>query len=115
MANSSSSFSIGGLNSAANTVGNAGEYTIAGRLQLPNQTNDMGWSVSQPTAPVGVPSQVVATVSQNGSPVLTTTAGQNSFSFLLLCAANDVISVALTSSAAIDAIPNMVRAAITIS
>lgn len=85
----------------------AGPYVISGKLTLPTiseeDRSDLGTS------------QVVVTVAQNGSTVYTGLAGAEGFKANLLCAAFDVLTVSMTSSAAIDQTPNIVKAAISLS
>ena len=90
--------SLNGLQTfALFTAPAAGKYFITGQLTLP------GPDVN------GTASQVVAVVNQNGSPILTTSAGSKSFvinSFTV--AATDAITVVLSSSSAPDQIINAV-------
>ena len=115
MANSNNNFSISGLTSGLAIVSNAGYYQLKAEILLPMVSSDAGWSVSQPTPPAAALSQVVAVVSQNGSPIYTSTAGVNEFQTNLTAAAGDIISVALSSSAPVDQPANTIRATISIA
>jgi hypothetical protein len=115
MANCNFEFSIGGLNSEQRIITATGEYTLSGTVSLPLIQSDVGWSVSQPSTPLGAVSSVVVTIKQNGTTVLTTAPGQNAWDFLLACTAGDVILTSVSSSAPIDTIPNTIRTTVTIA
>lgn len=92
-----------GLTSTSVTVPYAGPYAIQGKIVVPTLSTALQ------------PSQVVVTVNQNGSPVYVGPAGAEGFYTNLSCAANDVIAVVLSSSAASDALPNVVKGLYSIS
>jgi hypothetical protein len=67
-------------------------------------------------APQPVPSQVVATIKQNGSTIMTTAAGALGFALnAVSCTAGDVITVALTSSLAQDEQTNVIKMTLAVS
>ena len=103
MANSSVQMVIEGLNSMQTSVPNAGKYLVTCKMNLP-------------TLSKGDPanSQVVAVVSQQGSPVYTSVAGTEGFQISLNCAADDVILVSLSSAAAIDQGLNVIKTVVAI-
>jgi PPE-repeat protein len=98
-------------------------YTINVTLQIPNliptPTAGAGGGAGTGTNPAvttEVPSQVVATVKQNGTTVATSSAGQKGITVPgLSCTAGDVITVTLSSSLAQDQQPNAVQATIALS
>lgn len=87
-----------GLNTNSVTVPYAGPYFVKGKFAIPTLVNGGGAS------------SLVITINQNGSPVYTGPAGAEGFYKNLSCAANDVITMVLTSSAAPDAVTNNVKA-----
>lgn len=91
-----------GLNTISTTVPYAGSYFIKGKITLPTLVDGAGAS------------SLVITVNQNGSPVYTGLAGAEGFYTNLLCAVNDVIAVVPSSSAAVDALNNVIKLAISI-
>lgn len=103
MANDSRQLVIGGLSSASVSVSNPGSYKVDGKLSLPN--------ISQGDS---ANSAVVAVISQNGSPVFTSSAGSEGFQVSMVCAANDVILVSLSSGAAVDQGKNIVKCVVAI-
>jgi len=104
MASTSSQMVISGLQSVTNGISSAGNYDIIGSLTLPGIAN--GASAN---------SQVVTTVSHNGSPIFTSQAGSEGFTITNLpCAAGDTITVALTSAAAVDQGLNVVKCTVAI-
>jgi hypothetical protein len=96
-------YSIAGLETLTMTSLPVGLLKLEGKIQLPVAT-DSGTAASQ----------VVATIKQNGSTILTTTAGSDGFSIPVLLAAGDSITVALTSSLAGDEVLNAVCAVISL-
>lgn len=86
-------FALAGLTSIDTAVPDAGPYFVEGKLQLPRVAS--GSSAA---------SEVVVTVTNRTGPVTlyTGAAGADGFYLDTLCAAGDVIRVALTSSAAVD-------------
>ena len=87
-----------GLNTISTTVPYAGPYFVKGKFTLPTLVDGAGAS------------SLVVTVNQNGSPVYTGSAGAEGFYKNLSCSAYDVIAIVLSSSAAIDAVNNAVKA-----
>lgn len=85
---------IVGLVSVDVAVPAAGVYFIEGKIQVPRIA----------AGALGV-SQVVATITNQTGPVTlqTTTAGADGFKVSALCAADDVLRVALTSAGSYDA------------
>lgn len=114
----SQNISYSGLGTVTYVAIANGIVNFQGTLTLPTLVGD----ISQPVPPSSVPavgsapvyqspsSQVVVTVNKNGSPVYTGKAGANGFQTSLLCAITDVITVVLSSSAACDQVPNLVKA-----
>ena len=95
---------ISGLESQTTSVTNAGNYTITASLSLP--TINKGASAN---------SQCVTTVTQNSSVIYTSTAGCAGFQLLNVpCAANDTITVAMTSSDPVDQGLNVVKTTVAI-
>lgn len=86
-----------GLGTFSWTVPYAGAYFVKGKIFVPTLIDG------------GVPSSVVVTVNQNGSPVYTGLAGAEGFYTNLSCAAYDVIAVVLSSSVTTDQAPNAVK------
>jgi len=105
---------VGGLGTQTCNVVTAGIYTLAVNLTIPYIAS--GTSGNSTVTTGGSSCQVV--VNQNGTPVLTiaapvspyaaTTAG----SVRITCAANDVITVVLSSAAAVDNTPNAIKGTI---
>jgi hypothetical protein len=95
---------IGGLNSYAVAVPAAGPYFVKGTLSLPTIVNGGGAS------------SVVVTITNGTGPVTiyTGVAGAEGFYTDTLCAANDVLTIALTSSNANDQGTNTVKAVVSI-
>ena len=110
MSNYSQNFEISGLETLTVVMPVAGLFTLSGKIKLPrlSQTDktDPNYSAH--------PSQVVATIKQNGTTLLTTTAGNDGFSLSLLAAASDSITVQLSSANAADSVLNAVSATISI-
>lgn len=87
----------------------AGVYFVNGQLTLPvlrDAPNNVGALISTPE--IGG-SQVVATVKNGASTVYTGVAGASGFQTNLTCAAGDIVTVVLSSSAAIDSVRNAVK------
>jgi hypothetical protein len=87
-----------GLSTTSVTVPFAGPYFVKGKFLIPTSVGGAGQS------------SLVVTVNQNGSPVYTGSAGAEGFYTDISCAANDVIAMVLSSSAAVDAVNNAVKA-----
>lgn len=84
-----------------------GPYVVKGKLSLPTIADD-GESADDT-------SQVVVTVTQNGSTKYTGLPGAEGFKVNLLCNQYDLIAIITSSSAAIDQPLNVVKAAISLS
>lgn len=95
---------LSGLTSVDTAVPAAGPYFVSGKVQLPRIASGGGQS------------SVVVTITNRTGPVTlyTGAAGADGFYVDTLCAANDVIRVALTSAAAADTPLNAVKAQIEI-
>lgn len=95
---------IGGLNTYSVAVPAAGPYFLSGKLSLPTIVNGGGQS------------SVVVTITNSTGPVTLYTgpAGAEGFCVDTLCAANDVLNIALTSANANDQGPNTVKAVVSI-
>jgi len=94
-----------GLGTAANqAVPDSDMYVVAGTLTIPS-------------IPAGssTASSVVVVVNKNGSPVYTGNPGSKGFKVDVVCVAADVLSVVLSSAAAVDNVINAVRSTITMS
>jgi len=77
----------------------AGSFFVKGKLTLPQISEDGNTGASS----------VVVTVNQNGSPVYTGPAGAEGFYAAFGVAANDAITVVLSSSNPVDAALNAVK------
>ena len=110
MSNYSQNFAISGLETLTIVMPVAGNFTLSGKIKLPRL------SQSDPTDPnfLNYPSQVVATIKQNGSTIFTSTAGSDGFSIPILAALKDSFTVQLNSSAAEDNVLNAVSAVISL-
>lgn len=104
MANYNQNLTVAGLGTTTILIPTSDIYTIKGTLTLPTLTTTSG--VGQ--------SAVVVTVNQNGSPIYTGPAGSEGFSTGCTAAANDSITIVLTSAAAIDLPPNSVKMTVSI-
>lgn len=95
MANFSGNISLNGLGAfTIFTAPAAGIYFVNGQLSLPQLTTD------------NQQSQVVAVVKNGSSTLYTGVAGASGFQVnQIVCSAGDVISVTLSSSAAVDNVP----------
>lgn len=94
--------SFAGLTTISQGMTAAGTYLVSGKLTIPRP------------AAGGAQSQVVATVSVNGTPLKVFPPGCDGFATYVECASLDVISVALTSSAFTDSLPNALRGVVSI-
>lgn len=110
MANYSQSFAISGLETLTVVVPIAGLFKLEGKIKLPRLAQ------TDPSDPdyLDYPSSVVATIKQNGSTLMTTSAGSDGFSLPILCAASDSITVQLSSSNTADEVPNAVSAVVSL-
>lgn len=86
-----------GLVTTTVTVPNANFYNVRGKISLPE------------LAPGGGVSACVAVVNKNGSPVYTGTAGASGFMTQVTCAANDILTIVLSSAAAVDQPVNAIK------
>jgi hypothetical protein len=91
-----------GLTSTTTSIPTAGTYLVQGKLSLPTLVGGAGAS------------SVVTTVTQNSTTLYTGLAGAEGFSCTANCAASDTITVAYTSAAAADLLPNAVKTVISI-
>lgn len=92
MSNFNHNSTCGGLGTVESLkVPDAGMYFVDGKLSLPS-------------IPAGSSSasQVVAVINKNGSPQYTGNAGARGFHAEISCAAGDILSVVLSSSAGVD-------------
>lgn len=87
-----------GLGTTSITVPYAGPYFLKGKFLIPTSIAGAGQS------------SLIVTVNKNGSPVYTGNAGAEGFYTDVSCSANDVMTIVLTSSAAVDAVNNAVKA-----
>lgn len=110
MSNYSQNFAISGLETLTIVMPVAGNFTLSGKIKLPRL------SQSDPTDPnfLSYPSQVIATIKQNGATLFTSSAGQDGFSIPIVAALKDSITVQLSSSAAQDSALNAVSAVISL-
>lgn len=95
-------------------------YMIQGTLTLSttqvSATQGPGGGAGTGTGNIDLPSVVVCTVNQNGSPVLVTAAGQRGFCInALSCAANDVLTFVLSSAQVKDQKPAAIKLTLAIS
>lgn len=98
------SYVLGTLTSEDTAVPTAGTYFVDGKVQLPR------------LAAGGGQSSVVVTITNRTGPVTlyTGTAGADGFYVDALCAAGDVLRVALTSAAAADTPLNAIKCEVAI-
>ena len=96
--------SLSGLQSTTFYAPVAGNYFLDAKIFGPNIS--AGSSAN---------SQVVATVTQNGSTIYTSPSGGEGFRINVVCAVGDAIAVALTSSAAVDLPYNTIQAVLAFS
>ena len=94
---------VAGLETNNIPIQTAGIYNMIAKLQLPTISEGQGSD-----------SQVVVTVQQNSSTVYTTSPGQEGFSLFLRCAAGDLLSVALSSSAPVDQPLNLIKCTVAV-
>jgi hypothetical protein len=94
-------YSLAGIETLTISVDTAGARRIEGKIALP-----------RPSQGAASASQIVATIKQNGTTLLTTTPGSDGFSLPLLVAIGDSITVQLTSSQAEDEVLNAVNAVV---
>jgi hypothetical protein len=95
-------------------------YYINGTLTLPNvvtsATTGLGGGAGTGTGGTQVNSQVVITVKQNGTTILTTNPGDRGFTLpALSCTAADVITIQRSSSLSQDNQPNAIRMTLVVS
>jgi hypothetical protein len=103
MAQVAQNLTLAGLTSVTTSAPTAGVYQILGKISVPYIP---GGSTAT--------SSVVATIQQNNSTIYTGPAGAEGFAWAASCAAGDTLSVALTSSTAVDQGTNVIKAAISI-
>ena len=95
--------SMTGLGAVSQIVPNADTYMVRVKHQIPSLSKGAGAS------------QLVTVINKNGSPVMTGVAGASGAETKVVCAANDTISVVLSSSAPADQGLNVIQSTITIS
>jgi hypothetical protein len=110
MSTYSQNFAISGLETLTIVMPAAGNSVLSGKIKLPRL------SQTDPSDPnfLNYPSQVVATIKQNGSTIFTTTAGSDGFSIPVLYALKDTFTVQLSSAAAEDNVLNAVSVVVSI-
>lgn len=91
-----------GLGTLSLNVPLAGQYVFDGKISLPTLSSGAGQS------------SLVVTINQNGSPVYTGVAGAQGFRALIVCAANDLMAIVFSSSAAADLPLNVIKSTIDI-
>ncbi len=94
-------FVFNGLGTLSFTVATAGAYFLEGKTSLPTLVQGNGAS------------SLLTVVNQNGSPIYTGIAGAEGFYLDVTCAANDVLSVVFSSSAAADQPLNVIKSVVT--
>jgi hypothetical protein len=104
---------------ASYTASTTDEYLVQGTLTIPTIQNGgviPSLVINNVLTAEQQPSQVIATVNKNGSPVYTSLTGMQGFKTRVSCTTLDVITVVLSSSnTAVDAMPNAIKSTITIS
>ncbi len=112
--NTNQSTPFAGLGTWTYTVPTTGTYTVDCQATVPNEQGASGTT----TAPQPVQSALQIVINLNGSPQVTVGGAANDPTptqpslgarATLQCTATDVITVVLTSSAAVDAAPNAVK------
>lgn len=100
------SLTLSGLTSYSFSAPSAGIYMMDVKVQLPELSQG-----------ASAPSALVMTVTNGTGPVtiFTSSAGASGMKVDFVAAANDVITIALTSAAAVDAGLNVIKANIAIS
>ena len=94
--------SFAGLTSWTQGITAAGTYLVQGHLSVPRIAGG-----AQQCA-------VVATISLNGTPLYTSPPGTDGFATRLECNALDTVTVALTSTNASDALPNVIKGVVSL-
>jgi len=95
-------FTFTGLGTLSVSLPIAGPYFVDGKILLPTYTQG------------GVPSQLVVTINQNGSPIYVGPSGAEGFHVDLLGAVNDTLAIVFSSSLPSDALLNVIKASIAI-
>ncbi len=85
-----------------------GLYDVAGTITLPTVINGG-------VQPGQAPSALVVVVNKNGSPAYTGFAGAEGFFAQVYCAATDVLTVVLSSSAPVDQGLNVIKTTVSMS
>ena len=81
----------------------AGSVSFSGKIQRPRSLE------------TGLESELLVTISQNGTPFYIGIAGADGFNTsMVACAINDLFAIVLTSSAPIDQPPNLIKTSISI-
>jgi len=121
MANFTQSASYPGLGTATVNIPETSLYSFQGSLTLNDNAGSAiqgpgGGAGTGTGAPPPIPSQVIVTINQNGSPIFTTNPGDRSFCLNAYgCTAGDVITFVMTSSLAQDKLPSSVRLTLSVS
>lgn len=92
-----------GLGTLSITMPFAGLFDFEGHIQLPRIASGSGQS------------SLLVVINQNGSPVYTGIAGADGFKKEINCAANDVIAIVFSSSAAADLPLNAIKSSVSVS
>lgn len=100
------SLTLAGLNDYSFSIPADGLYSIDGKIQLPTLASG-----------ASAPSAVVATITNDTamSTLYTSAAGDNGFKVDFVAAADDVITIAMSSVSAADAPVNLIKTNIAIS
>ena len=121
MANQNQSQTVTNLGTTTLNILTTDTYTVNVTLQIPNivPTPTPGAGGGAGTGSVSgtqIASQVVVTIKQNGTTVLTSSAGAKGLTLAgISCTAGDVLTVTLSSSLSQDQQPNAVQATIALS
>lgn len=97
------SITVTGIGTTVLPLSTAGEHRVIVKLQLPT-----------PSEGASGPSAVITTITQNSTLLFTSNAGDEGAMTPINVAANDTLSVAFASSAAVDQGANAFKATITI-
>jgi hypothetical protein len=121
MANFTSSQTVTGLQTTTVNIPTTDQYSFTGTLTTTNNDGSMsaygtGGGAGTGTGGEPIQSQVVVTIKQNGSTILTTAAGARGFALPAVeCTAGDVMTFALNSSLAQDEQTNAIKMTLTVT
>ena len=120
MANFMLNTSYGNLGTYTVNIPSTDVYSLQGTLTLSttqvSATQGPGGGAGTGVGNIDLPSQVVCTIQQNGSPILATVAGARGFCLnAVKCTAGDVLSFILSSSQAKDQKPGAIKLTLAIS